>query len=317
MMRRWLPWLTAALILLAAALIANVFREISWDQVRRSLSQLDAMRLGTAALCVAGSYATLTWFDWLGVRHAGKRLAYPRTALASFTALSIGHTVGLSPFSAGAVRYRFYTRWGLTAGDVATIIVSSATTVALGQWALATIALLLRPDLAGKILHLDPGLARWIGIGGAAVLAGWVVAAACIRRPLRIRQWTIALPQWRIAVAQVLVGGVNYAFIAAALHRLIGPSTDYLTVATAYVLGNVTVLISHVPGGLGVLEAVMMSVLPGKDVIGPLIAFRVLYYFVPLAIGISLLAGIELALRLRRGAAPARPATAAASDSPA
>lgn len=298
--RRWLPWATAAFILLAAVLVANVFRDVSWKTVQHSLTQLDGMRLGTAALCVFGSYVTLTCFDWLGTRHAGSRIAYPRVALAAFTALSIGHTVGLAPFSAGAVRYRFYSRWGMSAGQIATLILSSAITVTLGQLALASLVMLGRPGLAAKLLHLDPNLVRILGAVGILLLVGWVVASALIRRPVRIAQWSIALPPWRIAAAQVVAGAVNYTFIAAAIHRLLGPTVDYATVTTAYMLGNVAALVTHVPGGLGVLEAVMVGLLPGHDVIGPMIAFRALYFFIPLAIGLTLFGSIELALRLRR-----------------
>jgi len=303
--RRWMTLLTVVILAVAAYLIVRVLGRFSVQEVQESLTRLDAGRLVLASLCVAGSYATLTGFDWLGVRHARRVLPYPKVALASFTALSIGHTVGLSPLSSGGVRYRFYTRWGLRLPDVATIILSSAITVSVGELALASVAVLVRPDLAARLLHIDPLLARLAGGTGILLLGGYVLLAARVRGRITIRQWSISLPNWRIALAQIVVGTVNFAFVTAALHQALAStaSIDWLTVATAFLLGNMVALISHVPGGAGVIESVIVMLFPDADVIGPLIAFRVLYYLVPLTIGVVLFATIEIALRLRRDGA--------------
>src|SRR5258706_6189152 len=145
MMRRWMPWLSALLVLGALVLVAGVLRQFSWAQVAQSLHRLSASNLALAVLFTAGSYLALTGFDYLGLRYAGRRLPYRLVALASFTSLSIGHTVGLSPLSSGAVRYRFYARYGLSPGAVANVILFSAATVALGELGLAAIALLANP----------------------------------------------------------------------------------------------------------------------------------------------------------------------------
>lgn len=112
-LRRWLPWMmTAAALLLAAYLLRRIFNEHGWDEIRRSVAEIPAVRLGLTAAFAAASYLCLTVVDFLAVRSAGHRVAYRRCALASFTALSIGHTVGLAVLSSGAIRYRFYSGWG-------------------------------------------------------------------------------------------------------------------------------------------------------------------------------------------------------------
>lgn len=312
-MRRWLPWLVALLVLGALALVANVLRQFSLDDVGAALRRLSAANLALAALCTAGSYLALTGFDYLGVRYAGGRLPWRRVALASFTSLSIGHTVGLSALSSGAVRYRFYSRYGLGPAAVAKVILFSAATVALGELALASLALLINAELAARILGTDPATTRLLGVAGIGVLAGYVALAATIRPSITIRSWRFEWPHWRLAVGQIAVGGTNYLLVAAAVKAAIGPvpGLDYATVATAYVLANLTALMSHVPGGLGVIEAVIVTLLPGAPVIGGLIAFRVIYFLVPLALGASLLIGVEVRLWMRRrNAAAVRPGTA-------
>jgi uncharacterized membrane protein YbhN (UPF0104 family) len=314
MMRRWLPWLTALLVLGALAVVWNVLRQFSLDQIGDSLRRLSAGNLALAALFTAGSYATLTGFDYLGVRYAGRRLPYRLVALASFTSLSIGHTVGLSPLSSGAVRYRFYSRYGLGPAGVAKVILFSAATVALGELSLAAVALLINAELAARILGVDPGTARLLGVAGLGLLGVYIGLAATIRPSITIKRWTFAWPSWRLALGQIAVGCANYALVAAALRAAIGPveGLDYATVATAYILANLAALMSHVPGGLGVIEAVIVMLLPGASVIGGVIAFRVIYFLVPLALGVSVLIALEARIWLRRrgtGRARSAPAT--------
>jgi hypothetical protein len=168
--RRWLAWgATAAALLLAACLLRRIYDEYGWREIARSLGEIPAARLAATAAFVAASYLCLTVFDWLAVRAAGHRLPWRRCALASFTALSIGHTVGLAVLSSGAVRYRFYSGWGLGAGDVARVILFCAMTVGLGLATLGGLALLLSPDLATDRTGLSPGLVQ--AAGAAALLA--------------------------------------------------------------------------------------------------------------------------------------------------
>ena len=84
------------------------------------------------------------------MRYAGRALPYPKIALASFTSLSIGHTLGFAVFSSGAIRYRFYAGWGLSAGDVGRIIVFCGVTIALGLATVGGLAAVIRPDLVGE-----------------------------------------------------------------------------------------------------------------------------------------------------------------------
>ena len=107
------------------------------------------------------------------------------------------------------------------------------------------------------------------------------------------------MPPLRLAIAQLVIGPANFACVAACLHQALASAGDvpYLAVASVYVIANVTSLISHVPGGLGVIESVVTYLLPGTEVIGALIVFRVVYFLVPLAIGSMLFAVTELAFR--------------------
>jgi uncharacterized membrane protein YbhN (UPF0104 family) len=207
----------------------------------------------------------------------------------------------LAALSSGAVRYRFYSRWGLNAGDVAKVIVFCGITVGLGLLTLGGTALLLRSSLAVEITGLTHPVVIALGLGCLAVPAIYMILSLFVRRPLRIRRWSLEMPAFRLAIGQVLIGSINFAFVAACLHQTLAAVADvaYLGVASVYVIANATALVSHVPGGLGVIESVVMYLLPQSDLIGPLLVFRFVYFLAPLALGSILFAVTELVLRNR------------------
>ncbi len=302
-MRNWKSLIAAAAIALAAFLLYRTLSRYSLDQLVAAVSAVPAPRLLGAVGFAAASYLSLTGFDYLALHYVGCPLPYRRAALASFTALSLGHNIGLAALSSGAVRYRFYTRWGLGAGDVARMIVFCGTTVGLGLLVLGGAALLLRSGLAVEITGLTQGVVIALGIGCLALPAIYLILSAFVRRPLKIRQWSLEMPPLRLALGQVLIGSVNFALVAACLHQALAAVSDvaYPGVASVYVIANATALVSHVPGGLGVIESVVMYLLPQKDLIGPLLVFRFVYFLAPLGLGGILFAVAELLYRRRSG----------------
>jgi uncharacterized membrane protein YbhN (UPF0104 family) len=175
-------------------------------------------------------------------------------------------------------------------------------TAGLGLNTLMGLALLLQANVATKLLGFSQ--ARAIALGAACPLLTtlYVTFAAVLRQALTIKRWEIPMPRVNLALAQVSIGTINFCFVAAALYELL-PATagvGYFAVATVYVLANVASIVSHVPGGLGVLEAVVIHVLPEASVIGALVVFRFIYFLVPFTIGAALFAACELAQR--RGA---------------
>lgn len=309
--RRW-GWLAHALvafgICLAAYLIYRTLRQYSFDEIVRSVRDLPVASLLRAALFAAASYLCLTGFDWLALRYVGRPLPYRQAALASFVSLSLGHNIGFAGLSSGAIRYRFYARWGLSGGEVAKLVLFCGVTVGLGLLTLGSVTLAINPDLATGLTGLDRALVRAVGLG-CLLLVGLYLALAFGGSSLTIRGWTLDMPRPGLALAQIAIGSANFGCVAGCLHALVSAVHEarYLDVAGAYVTGNVTALLAHVPGGLGVIEAAVMYVLPGVSLIGALIAFRVTYFFTPLLIGLATFAVAEAALRRSGCPAEERP----------
>ena len=302
----YLTWLkrfiAVAVILLAGFLLYRTLRGYSRDEIMQSIRAIPTVRLATALGFAAGSYFCLSWFDFFAVRYAGTPLPWHRCVLASFCSLSLGHNIGFAALSSGAVRYRFYTRWGMKPGQVAKIIIFCGITVGVGLLTLAGVALLLRGDLAAKMLGVTPPVA--VALGGLCLAASalYVVAAAFVRKEITIKGWTLAMPALPLALAQVGIGSANFACVAACLHQVLSAAGDvnYFAVAAAYVIANGSALVTHVPGGLGVIESVVMFLLPGAGVIGALVMFRVIYFLVPLGIGGPLFGLTEIYYRGKR-----------------
>jgi uncharacterized membrane protein YbhN (UPF0104 family) len=232
-------------------------------------------------------------FDTLAVRHVGHALPYRKIALTSFISLSIGHNVGVSVLSSGALRYRLYSGFGLSAGEVGGIILFCALTGGLGLMSLGGVALLLRPDAILGASGLMPAAARGVGVVCLALVGTYLVLAWQRRQPVVVGGYTFRMPNVRIAAGQIGIGAANFAFVAAILHQLLAGSVAYTETIAAYVLGNITAWMSHVPGGLGVLEFVIASLVTHGNVIGALIAFRIVYFLVPLLLGSALLISAE------------------------
>lgn len=305
------PLMATVVICLVGILLYRIVNEYHWTDITQAVTSVPQAWIMNAGLFATASYVCLTFFDWIALRCVNRPLPWRYTALASFTGLSIGHNVGFAGLSSGAIRYRFYARWGLSFQDVAKVVIFCGITVAMGLITVAGCSLLLMPSLSSSLARLGPGVAGVAGVLLLTISAAYI-ALTRLRGSVSLFGWTIRLPSTGLAAAQVGVGSLNYLCVAACLHQLLGGtgSVGYFDVAAAYVLANTGVIASHVPGGIGVLESIVLSLLPGASVLAALLMFRVVYYLVPLAFGLALLALSEVVLKPRRDGPPHAPAKA-------
>lgn len=295
-----------------------LYRNLSGYSVSELLQSIYAIPLSNGLMAFAFvvlSYLTLAGFDATALAYVGKRVAGPKVLLTSFTALSIGHNVGVSLLSSGAVRYRFYSRWGLSAVEVGQLIVFCGVTVALGIVTLAGLTMLIPLGPPSNLGFLGPQTIRLVGALILVVPLGYILAARVLPRRIHIWRWQARVPGWRLALVQVIVGTTNFSFVAASLYFLLRGSVDvhYFEVARGYAVANVLAIISHVPGGLGVLEAGLVYALPGEVPFGVLIAFRIVYFLIPLAVGLPLFLLTEAAYLRRKSSRRSREKTASPS----
>lgn len=312
-LKRWWHLATLAGLLLGLYLVYRGLSHYSLAAVMRALRSEPLHRIALAGLFAAASYLCLTVGDWLGLRYLGHRLSWRRTALAAFVSLGLGHSIGFSGLSSGAIRYRFYSRWGLSAGTVARLVLFSGVTVGLGMMILGAIVLLAGPDLLAARLHLNRDWARALGVGLALCALLYLGLAFWRGGTMLLPAWRVELPRGPYAVGQALIGTVDYLCVAACLYEAVSAfsSASYVQVASAYIVGNSAALIVHVPGGLGVIEGTILYLLPHRraGLIGAVILFRAVYYLLALFLALIVLAAAEwsFAHALRSGRGRGRP----------
>ena len=266
---------------------------------------VSAHAMWLAAACTALSYALLTGYDLLGFRYLRKSAGVGRATFVSFIANSFGHNLGFASLTGAAVRVRLYADNGLSALEAATISGFCSLTSCLGLATLIGGSLLLRPDSAVGALHMHSG---WIiALGGAAlllVMAYWLWARLP-ERVLEFRGWALHAPGAGLAAQQIILGGVDMAASAAVLWLLLPAGTDvaYIHFVGAYAIAVVAGLLSHLPGGIGVFEAVLLLMMPQvspEAMLGSLLIYRAFYYLLPLSLAAPLFVLRELALQRSR-----------------
>ena len=244
------------------------------------------------------SYLVLTGYDVIALRYLDRKVTYKRAALTSFMAYAVGHNVGLVALSGGSIRYRMYSLAGLSASEIARLIVFVTATFGIGASGLLGIALLLMPATQTAVLKLPPALVTSAGILLLAVPAAYAALAILRRAPLRIGAWQVEVPRPSIAMSQIVVAAADLMFASAVLYVLLEPLLDigYLPFLGIYLLAIGAGLISSVPGGIGVFEAVLIAALPQVNttaLLGTIIIYRLVYYVMPLTLALLLLVGHE------------------------
>ena len=306
-LRAALPALVGlALFVFALGVLRSELRTVTWRVLSTDLFSLPAGRLALAVLLTALNYGAMTGYDFLALAFIGRRIPPRRVALASFLAYSISNNVGFAMLSGASVRYRFYTRWGLTAEELSRFLFSYVITFWLGLLLVGGLSLATSrfPSEAGLPL---PELIRPFGWLLVAVSGAYVIAAFLGVGPFRVRSVELKLPKPGLAVAQLVVSMIDWSLAGAVLYAILPPgSVPFLALMGAFMASQLLGLASHVPGGVGVFEGLMVlflkPFLPSTELLPVLIAFRAIYYLLPLAIALLVLVADEVRQRRSQAA---------------
>jgi uncharacterized membrane protein YbhN (UPF0104 family) len=310
--KRWIGWkrlgIAASLLIIAFAIttLARTLRGVDTAVILTALTEIPAGNIALAALCVMCAFFTLTFYDFFALRTIGKKhVPYRIAALSSFTSYSIGHNIGATVFTGGAIRFRIYSDYGLNAIDVAKICFLSGLTFWLGNTFVLGIGMSWHPAAASAMDQLPPAINRLIAIGGIAAIVsylGWLSLGEN-RRELGQNGWKVVLPSARLTLLQILIGVVDLGFCALAMYLLVPaqPHIDFMSVSVVFILATLLGFASHAPGSIGVFDAAMLVALPefGREqLLATLLVFRVLYFVIPFGLAISIMGWRELWLNV-------------------
>ena len=312
-----------ALVLFVAALevLRRELHSVTWQSLSARALGTPPWLIAAAFLLTAINYLVLTGYDFIAIASIGRRpswhgfggagLSIKNIAVTSFLAYAIANSVGLAMLSGASVRYRFYSRWGITGQQFSRIVISYSVTFWLGLLALGGLSLVFSP------LRADVPLAQvatTIGVVLFAVSVAYVVAAAVRTRPLTVNGFQLPLPSGRLALLQLLLSSLDWALAGAVLYVLLPRgAAPFTVVLSAFLAAQILGLAAHVPGGIGVFEGVIVLLLKpymtSMQLAPALVAYRAIYYVAPLCVALMVLAVAEI--RERRHHAARLPAAIA------
>jgi len=296
--------LSVAMVVIAVVVLFHILRDIDLDELIDALEATDWRTLIFAGLFVAAGYLTLTFYDLFALRTIGRpEVPYRVAALAGFTSYAVGHNVGASVFSGGAVRYRIYSAYGLSVIEVTKICFVAGLTFWLGNATVLGLGILQAPQAARAIDQLPLWSNRLLALVVLALLAAYVAWVWLKPRVIGRDGWQVTLPGGPLTLLQIGIGIVDLSCCAAAMYMLLPdePNLGFVTVAVIFVAATLLGFASHAPGGLGVFDAAMMVALwqfDKEDLLAGLLLFRLLYYIIPFVLSLAIL-GIREALLSR------------------
>jgi uncharacterized membrane protein YbhN (UPF0104 family) len=290
------------IIAVAVVVLYHILREIDPDELIDAIEATNWRTFLIAGLFVAAGYLTLTFYDLFALRTIGRsEVPYRVAALAGFTSYAVGHNVGASVFSGGAVRYRIYSGWGLSVIDVTKICFVAGLTFWLGNATVLGLGILQAPQAARALDQLPLWTNRLLAIVILALLAAYVAWVWVKPRVIGREGWQVTLPGGPLTLLQIAIGIVDLACCAAAMYMLVPdePNLGFVTVAVIFVAATLLGFASHAPGGLGVFDAAMLVALwqfDKEDLLAGLLLFRLLYYIVPFVLSLAVLGTREILL---------------------
>lgn len=293
--RQILPVVLSLVLLgLAAWAIRQELKHVSLKDIERSLAAIPTVKKLVAIALTSLGYFTITGYDLLAFRYIQFPLAVPKIILTSFISYAVGNTIGFTLFSGTAIRYRFYTLWRVSQVQITKIIVFTHLSFWIGMLAIGGVVFLVDPLTVPDLLNLPFASLHGLGILFLAITLVYLLFSWCYRKPLRFYKELVTLPSINLSLGLIAVSAIDWSIAAAVLYILL-PSHSGLSFAGffgIYVLALTAGIISTVPGGLGVFETVMLwfrpSSMSASDMLGVLLAYRGIYYFLPFFVAVGL-----------------------------
>ncbi len=295
-----------AVLCLAGFTLYRMLRDIHPDRVLAAIAAMPVTHIGLSIGFVAAAYFTITFYDFFSLRTIGaKQVPYRIAAMAAFCSFSIGHNLGATVFTGGAIRFRIYSAWGLTLIDVAKIAFVTGLTFWLGNAFVLGLGMAIAPEAASALDQLPPWANRTIGLAGLAVICGYLLWLAGGRRTVGVKHVSVTLPNAPLTFVQILIGVADLGLSAIGMYVLLPASApaELLPFVVIFVLATLLGFLSHTPGALGVFDAAILIALvqfPKEELLATLLVWRAIYYILPFSLALIIMAIREFSLASRR-----------------
>lgn len=297
------PVLITAVFLLAVYLLYHKLKSYSIAQIRESISQISNGRILFSLLLMVANYIILVGYDWLALKAIHKNLPLPRVGLVSFVGQAVSYNFG-ALLGGTSVRYRFYSAWGFSLAEIVRLVLMLAVTFWVGALGLCGLIFIISPpvipdDLLAKMPLTD---VRILGVVLLLIACSYLVLCCTVRKPVHLFGKEFVFPPPHIAFAQALVAGVDIIAAAGCMYVLLpgNMGISFLDFLPSYLMAQVAVVLTHIPGGVGVFELVILHLThtsQAQAVFAAVLLFRIIYFIIPLLAAAVLLALYEVRQR--------------------
>jgi uncharacterized membrane protein YbhN (UPF0104 family) len=295
-MRKYLeyawPVIGLAAVVFSFWLLYRELKIISASAVLDAILAIPVRHWIGAVVATIVAYGALAWYDRIALLHLGRKLPWGVISLVSFTTYALSHNIGASVLSGAMVRLRAYGTMGLSIAEVGVLVALCSFTFALGTIILGGLVLVLQPEIVQRLFEIPTWTAFVAGAGMLIFVALYLLGSYLELDPLRIGNFAIYYPRLPIALRQLIAAPLELMGAAGIIYFALPEAGNpgFFVVLGIFLASFSAALISHAPGGLGVLEFVFLKAIgdqiPQADVLAALIVFRLLYLLIPLAFGV-------------------------------
>lgn len=284
-------WAGLFFFVFAAYMLYNQLSKYSWDDIKTALLSIPDRNLVYACVASFFGYVALSSYDYLALCYIGRKISAWKWIFAGFIGFSISNNAGHAIVSGGSIRYRLYTRWRFHASEIVRMVTFSGFTYLFGCFFLIIMGYFLTPDHAfgegsvSKMTTLVTTIVAAVGL----LLYFW--ATLFYKKPIIIKDVEFDIPSFKMALAQVFLGGADILLASLVLYFSLIPFIDipFDVFIGVFIIAQVLGVFSQVPGGLGVFEGLFLFIIPGGEgnaanLFGALIAYRIIYYLLPLVV---------------------------------
>jgi len=283
----------------ACYVLYRTFQRISVADVIHNMASVPRERLLLAAACAAGVFATLAAYEVVVVRYVKHCIGRAKPVITALIAFPLGHALGQTVLSGSALRYRMYVPAGFSAMEVGAAVLLCGLPYALAFGLLFDLALVFASEQLAPLFRIS---AQWLfalGCVGLAKDAGYLLFVYLRKAPIRLGGWAVNLPTLHMTLLQLVVGLVDICLIASILYLLLPESAaiSFLPFVAVYLASVIVGVVSHVPAGLGVLESMLLLLLPHvppEQLLAAVLLYRVIYEVLPLVVALLLWGAYEL-----------------------
>ena len=303
LLKKLVSWAGLFFFVLAAYMLYHQLSKYNLEDIKEALYSIPKQNLIYACIASFLGYIALSSYDYLALRYIGRKLDAWKWIFAGFIGFSVSNNAGHAIVSGGTIRYRLYTRWRFKASDIVRMVTFSGFTYLVACFFLIIAGYFLTPSHAfgdGAVSHMTTLVTT---IFSAIGLALYFWASIYYKKPFMIKEMEFEMPSFKMALAQVFIGGADILMASLVLYFSLIPFVDisFDVFIGVFIVAQVLGVFSQVPGGLGVFEGLFLYILPGDNnqvyIFGALIAYRIIYYLLPLVISGVVLFSYEFYLR--------------------